>query len=206
MSEKGDKIQLEMYSDEELVRLIRGGHEEVTDYLLEKYKPLVRKKTNAMYLIGGETEDLIQEGMIGLFKAIRDYREETDVSFYHFAQLCVSRQLYSALEASNRNKHKPLNSYVSLSKPESGLGEELLQEVWLAQGKSPEQQVIEQELWAEFKKKLTGNLSKMENQVLILYLKGYNYIQIAELLDKSAKSIDNALQRIRQKVRQMKYE
>lgn len=205
MSEKGDKIQLEACSDEELVRLIRSGHTEGMDFLLEKYKPLVRKKTNAMYLIGGETEDLIQEGMIGLFKAIRDYREDADTSFSHFARLCVSRQLYSALEASNRDKHKPLNSYVSLSEPEGGVGEEL-QEVWLGRAKSPEQQVIERELWADFKKRLTGNLSKMENQVLILYLKGYNYIQIAKLLDKSEKSIDNALQRIRQKVRQMKYE
>ncbi|MCM1106371.1 MAG: sigma-70 family RNA polymerase sigma factor [Blautia sp.] len=202
MSEKGDKIQLGELTDEALVELIRRGRGEVTDYLLEKYKPLVRKKTNAMYLIGGETEDLIQEGMIGLFKAIRDYRQDRDSSFYHFAELCVNRQLYSALEASNRKKHFPLNSYVSLSGTESdGEGE-----VFLGQTKSPEQQVIEQEVWSDFKKHLTGNLSKMENKVLILYLEGYNYIQIAELLQKSPKSVDNALQRIRQKIKQMKYE
>lgn len=203
MSEKGDKIQLERCTDEELLCLIREGHAEATDYLLGKYKPLVRKKTNAMYLIGGEPEDLIQEGMIGLFKAIRDYREDRDSSFGHFAELCVNRQLYSALAASNRKKHKPLNSYLSLSDPESDTE---LQQALLARTKSPEQQVIEKEVWEDFKKRLTGNLSKMENQVLILYLEGHNYIQIAELLDKSPKSIDNALQRIRQKIRQMKYE
>lgn len=195
--------QHENYTDEELVRLIRQGREELTDYILEKYKPLVRKKTNAMYLIGGEPEDLIQEGMIGLFQAIRDYREEKASSFYHFAELCIGRQLYSALEASNRKKHFPLNSYVSLSAQESGDGGDL-SDTLAAATESPEQQVIEQEFWEDFRKRLTGNLSKMENQVLIFYLKGYNYIQIAERMDKSPKSIDNALQRIRQKVREMK--
>ena len=82
------------------------------DYVLDKYKPLVRKKANAMFLIGGDTDDLIQEGMIGLFKAIRDYREEREASFFHFAELCITRQIYSAIEASNRKKHAPLNSYV----------------------------------------------------------------------------------------------
>lgn len=196
-------MQHENYTDEELVKLIRQGREELTDYILEKYKPLVRKKTNAMYLIGGEPEDLIQEGMIGLFQAIRDYREEKASSFYHFAELCIVRQLYSALEASNRKKHFPLNSYVSLSEQESGDGGALF-DTLAAETESPEQQVIAQEVWEDFRKRLTGNLSKMENQVLIFYLKGYNYIQIAELMEKSPKSIDNALQRIRQKIRRIK--
>ena len=103
------------FSDEELIAKLRRGENEVTDYILEKYKPLVRKRTNAMYLMGGETEDLIQEGMIGLFKAIRDYQEEREASFYHFAELCINRQLYSALQASNRKKHQPLNTYISFS-------------------------------------------------------------------------------------------
>ena len=205
MNTQDRKLQLEQYTDEELVTLIRQGREEVTDFLLEKYKPLVRKKTNVMYLIGGEQEDLIQEGMIGLFKAIQSYRDDRDSGFYHFAEICINRQLYTALEAPNRKKHLPLNSYVSLSEPESDAGSEL-QEACLDQIKSPEQQVIERELWADFKRRLTGNLSKMENQVLILYLEGHNYLQIAEILEKSPKSIDNALQRIRQKIRQMKYE
>lgn len=192
----------EAFSDEELIEKLRQGENDITDYILEKYKPLVRKKTNAMYLIGGETEDLIQEGMIGLFKAIRDYRPDKDASFYHFAELCINRQLYSALEASNRKKHQPLNSYISLSDRDNqgAVAAELL----VDQERGPEQMVIEQELWEEYKKRLEQNLSKMENKVLQYYLDGNHYIQIAEIMGKSPKSIDNALQRIRQKIRQIK--
>lgn len=192
----------EAFSDEELIEKLRQGENDITDYILEKYKPLVRKKTNAMYLIGGETEDLIQEGMIGLFKAIRDYRPDKDASFYHFAELCINRQLYSALEASNRKKHQPLNSYISLSDQDNQgtVAAELL----VDQERGPEQMVIEQELWEEYKKRLEQNLSKMENKVLQYYLDGNHYIQIAEIMGKSPKSIDNALQRIRQKIRQIK--
>lgn len=192
----------EAFSDEELIEKLRQGENDITDYILEKYKPLVRKKTNAMYLIGGETEDLIQEGMIGLFKAIRDYRPDKDASFYHFAELCINRQLYSALEASNRKKHQPLNSYISLSDQDNqgAVAAELL----VDQERGPEQMVIEQELWEEYKKRLEQNLSKMENKVLQYYLDGNHYIQIAEIMGKSPKSIDNALQRIRQKIRQIK--
>lgn len=196
-------MQCENYTDEEMIRLIRQGSTQYMDHILKKYKPFVRKKTNAMYLIGGEPEDLIQEGMIGLFKAIRDYRDDRASSFYHFAEICVDRQLYSALEASNRKKHMPLNSYISLSAQE-GREDGIIADTVFVAAESPEQQVIEQERWEDFKKRLTGNLSKMENQVLILYLKGYNYIQIAKLMNKSAKSIDNALQRIRQKAREIK--
>ena len=192
----------EAFSDEELIEKLRQGENDITDYILEKYKPLVRKKTNAMYLIGGETEDLIQEGMIGLFKAIRDYRPDKDASFYHFAELCINRQLYSALEASNRKKHQPLNSYISLSDQDNqgAVAAELL----VDQERGPEQMVIDQELWEEYKKRLEQNLSKMENKVLQYYLDGNHYIQIAEIMGKSPKSIDNALQRIRQKIRQIK--
>lgn len=194
----------EAFSDEELIEKLRQGEEDITDYILEKYKPLVRKKTNAMYLIGGETEDLIQEGMIGLFKAIRDYKTDKDASFYHFAELCINRQLYSALEASNRKKHQPLNSYVSLSQPDhQGTA---VAELLVDQEQGPEQQVIEQEVWEEYKKRLTQNLSKMENEVLQYYLDGNHYMQIAQIMDKSPKSIDNALQRIRQKMRQIHLE
>ena len=196
------KQELKNCTDESLIERIHAGQEELTDYILEKYKPLVRKKTNAMYLIGGETEALIQEGMIGLFKAVRDFREEKESSFYHFAELCINRQLYSALEASNRKKHLPLNSYVSLSGSENEDGvpmEELLPFI----SENPEQRIIEQEIWDDFQKKLSGNLSKMEKQVLMQYLDGYNYIQIAKQMQKPPKSIDNALQRIRQKIRKI---
>lgn len=198
-------MQYDALSDEELLRQLRQGRNEITDYILEKYKPLVRRQANAMYLIGGETEDLIQEGMIGLFKAIRDFQENHDASFYHFAEICINRQLYSALAASNRKKHIPLNSYISLSAQETVNGRMMEEEI-LGHSESPEQMLIEREVWEEFRRRLTGNLSKMENQVLHLYLEGNNYIQIAERMDKSPKSIDNALQRIRHKVKQMKLE
>ena len=194
----------EAFSDEELIEKLRQGEDDITDYILEKYKPLVRKKTTAMYLIGGETEDLIQEGMIGLFKAIRDYKPDKDASFYHFAELCINRQLYSALEASNRKKHQPLNSYISLSEQEHP--DAVAAELLVDKESGPEQTVIEQEVWEEYKKRLAQNLSRMENQVLQYYLDGNHYIQIAEMMGKSPKSIDNALQRIRQKIRQMKPE
>ena len=194
----------EAFSDEELIEKLRQGEDDITDYILEKYKPLVRKKTNAMYLIGGETEDLIQEGMIGLFKAIRDYKPDKDASFYHFAELCINRQLYSALEASNRKKHQPLNSYISLSEQEHP--DAVAAELLVDKESGPEQTVIEQEVWEEYKKRLAQKLSRMENQVLQYYLDGNHYIQIAEMMGKSPKSIDNALQRIRQKIWQMKPE
>lgn len=194
----------EAFSDEELIEKLRQGEDDITDYILEKYKPLVRKKTNAMYLIGGETEDLIQEGMIGLFKAIRDYKPDKDASFYHFAELCINRQLYSALEASNRKKHQPLNSYISLSEQEHS--DAVAAELLVDKESGPEQTVIEQEVWEEYKKRLAQKLSRMENQVLQYYLDGNHYIQIAEIMGKSPKSIDNALQRIRQKIRQIKPE
>lgn len=194
----------EAFSDEELIEKLRQGEDDITDYILEKYKPLVRNKTNAMYLIGGETEDLIQEGMIGLFKAIRDYKPDKDASFYHFAELCINRQLYSALEASNRKKHQPLNSYISLSEQEHP--DAVAAELLVDKESGPEQTVIEQEVWEEYKKRLAQKLSRMENQVLQYYLDGNHYIQIAEMMGKSPKSIDNALQRIRQKIRQMKPE
>jgi RNA polymerase sporulation-specific sigma factor len=189
-------MQYDTFPDEVLIERLRQGENDITDYILEKYKPLVRRCTNAMYLMGGETEDLIQEGMIGLFKAIRDYSAEHEVSFFAFAKLCINRQLYSAIEASNRKKHMPLNSYVSLSEQ----GESLVH----PQAQDPEQLVIEQELMEEYKRRLAGMLSGMEQQVLDLYLEGKNYTQIAAQMGKTPKSIDNALQRIRHKIKQIK--
>lgn len=193
------------FTDEALITRLRSGETEITDYILEKYKPLVRKKTNAMYLIGGETEDLIQEGMIGLFKAIRDYNFEKEASFSTFAELCISRQLYSALEASNRKKHMPLNTYISFSNQEGEDGVDLEQMV-TEQTISPEQMLIEQERKQEFFQNLEEKLSSMEKKVLYLYLEGNSYTQIAVLLEKTPKSIDNTLQRIRGKVKMLKEE
>ena len=193
------------FSDEELIEKLRAGDEEIADYIMEKYKPLVRKKTNAMYLIGGETEDLIQEGMIGLFKAMRDYNAEKASSFFSFAELCITRQIYSALEASNRKKHNPLNNYVSFSAQEDAEGVHL-EDVISSQTISPEQIMIEKEVKQEFFARLEEKLSTMEKKVLYLYLEGYSYTQIAESMGKTPKSIDNSLQRIRGKIKFLKEE
>lgn len=187
-------------SDEDLIDKLRQGENEIMDYILEKYKPLVRKQTNALFLIGGENEDLIQEGMIGLFKAIRDYKNDRDASFFYFAQVCIKRQLASALEASNRKKHMPLNNYVSFSSDENESGFASW-ENYMVGADSPEQLILEQEKMLEFKEHIEAKLSKMEKEVLNLYLDGYNYTQIAKLMEKTPKSIDNALQRIRQKIK-----
>ncbi len=188
--------------DEELIEELRAGDEKIMDYILDKYKPLVRKKANAMYLIGGDTDDLIQEGMIGLFKAIRDYNKEKESSFYHFAELCISRQIYTVVEASNRKKHAPLNSYVSLYSGTNEDGVVLADSLTTSAMENPEQMMIDQESLVLFIERLKERLSKMERQVLDLYLAGLNYQQIAEELEKTPKAIDNALQRIKIKIRE----
>lgn len=188
-------------SDEQLIERLRGGDTKVMDYILDKYKPLVRKKANAMYLIGGDTDDLIQEGMIGLFKAIRDYDVGKDTSFSVFAQLCVTRQIYSAVEASNRKKHTPLNTYISFYSQTGEEGKPLAETLISDESYNPEELVIDQENVQLFWEKLREQLSTMERQVLDEYLSGLNYQQIAEKMGKSPKAIDNALQRIKGKIR-----
>ena len=191
----------DQYSDEELIFRLRQGEMEISDYLMEKYKDMVRKQARAMYLWGGENDDLIQEGMIGLFKAIRDYREERETSFFHFAELCITRQIYSAIEASNRKKHAPLNSYVSFYSEVSEEGQPLAEYLESERSDNPEQRMIDQENFELFLKKVRQSLSKMECEVLDDYLSGLNYQQIAEKMKKSPKAIDNALQRIKTKIR-----
>ncbi len=190
--------------DEMLIEILRSGQPELMDFILEKYKFLVRKRAKAMFLIGGDTDDLIQEGMIGLFKAIRDYQKEKDASFFHFADLCITRQIYHAVEASQRKKHQPLNSYVSLS---AELGEEgggaLLGASGAFGSANPEQLLIDRENVAAIQEKMKHSLSAMEQQVLGLYLGGMNYRQIAEVTEKEPKAIDNALQRIRGKIKRI---
>lgn len=184
------------YTDEELIAKLRQGEPEVMDYLIDKYKSMVRQKARVLYLVGGEQDDLIQEGMIGLFKAVRDYHTEKDASFRTFAQLCVDRQMYHAIQSSNRQKHQPLNSYVSMS------SEEWENEVRTMLQQSPENIVIAQENAAHLESKIRNQLSKFENQVLDMYLDGDNYLTIADKMGKTPKSIDNALQRIRMKVKE----
>ncbi len=187
-------------TDEQLIEKLRAGERNIMDYILDKYKPLVLGKANAMYLIGGDTDDLIQEGMIGLFKAIRDYRVEREASFFHFAELCIARQLYSAVAASNRKKHVPLNTYVSFYSRTGEEGKSLAETLPTEAADNPEQQIIDQESLRAFWEDLREHLSGMERTVLDEYLAGLNYRQIAEKMGKSPKSIDNALSRIRAKV------
>uniref|UniRef100_UPI003FEDBCB0 sigma-70 family RNA polymerase sigma factor n=1 Tax=Roseburia sp. TaxID=2049040 RepID=UPI003FEDBCB0 len=188
------------FTDEQLIERLRSGETQIMEYILDKYKPLVRKKANAMYLIGGETDDLIQEGMIGLFKAIRDYDAGRETSFFHFAELCISRQLYNAVEASNRKKHAPLNSYVSFYAGSEEEGQSLLDSLSSGEIGNPEDMIISQENAKQFWKQLRERLSGMEQQVLDEYLSGLNYKQIAQRMGKSPKAIDNALQRIKGKI------
>lgn len=179
-------------TDEELILRLRDGEENITDYIMDKYKNLVKNKAKSMYILGADSDDLIQEGMIGLFKAIRDYSPEKIGGFAAFAKLCVARQLYKAVQASNRQKHMPLNTYVELS-PELHEGPDSPLE------QSPEELLIAQEDLLSLQERLRSCLSRFESQVLEQYLEGKNYLEIARELQKSPKSVDNALQRIRRK-------
>ena len=191
----------EQFTDEELIERLRDGEQELEDYLMEKYKGMVLKKAHAMFIVGGEREDLIQEGMIGLFKAIRDFRDDRASTFFHFAELCIARQLYSAVEASNRKKHAPLNTYVSFYSRMGEEGKSLAETLPTDSMDNPEQLVIAQENLAQFWENLKGRLSPMEREVLDAYLSGQNYRQIADEMGKSPKAIDNALSRIKSKIK-----
>ena len=196
----------EKKTDEELIMDFRGGDTAIMDYLLEKYKPMVKKKAKAMYLLGGDSDDLIQEGMIGLFKAVRDYDSAQEASFGTFAQICVTRQLYSAIRASRRKQHLPLNSYISLYDNEEISEEkesELIQIQNIASTNNPEDLVIHKESEDSFMNELEGNLSELERKVLYLHLLGTDYRTIAKLLGKSPKAVDNALQRIKTKAEEL---
>ena len=190
--------QYDGIKDEELISRFKNGESEILDYLMEKYKNMVRKKARTMFLIGGENDDLIQEGMIGLFKAVRDYQPDRDAAFQTFASICVDRQIYNAIQSSNRQKHQPLNSYISLSE-QDGENEEHLGDNW---GENPESIIIDQENVQDLEQEITATLSPMENQVLEYYLAGNGYGEIAQIMGKTPKSIDNALQRNRIKIRE----
>ncbi len=194
-------------TDEQLIEKLRTGEREIMDHIMVKYKSMVRKKARAMYLLGGENEDLIQEGMIGLIKAVRDYDRSQGASFSSFAELCVSRQMYSAIEASKRKKHFPLNTYVSLYEEseveKDGRTMPLIDTIDPEQENDPEALYFGKEYTEAFVEQLKDNLSALENHVLYLHLMGTDYRKIAELLDKSPKSIDNALQRIKNKAEKM---
>ncbi len=195
-----------MQSDEELMSRIADDRDAVTDIIMERYKDFVRKKAASMYIPGADRDDLIQEGMIGLFKAIRDYDSTKETSFKTFAELCISRQMYTAIESSARKKNIPLNTYVSLySGEESDDGnddnigmEEKLENRHAA---DPEQEIIDKENAMDIQKVIDEHLSSFEKDVIRLYMKGIGYTEIANILGKDEKSTDNALQRARNKLR-----
>ncbi len=178
-------------TDKELFERLGRGESEVADFLLEKYKPMVKRQARTLYLIGGENEDLIQEGMIGLYKAIRTYRPE-ESAFASYAQVCVNRQMYTAVQASGRKKHEPLNEYISLS-----------EDLNLFLLDNPESRMIAQENMEKRYQLIDKQLSSMERQVLKLYLEGGSYEKIAEEMGRSEKSVDNAIQRLKKKLKKV---
>lgn len=194
-------------SDEELILRLRDGESNITDFIMDKYKNLVRSKAKTMYILGADTEDLIQEGMIGLFKAIRDYDCGRDASFYTFADLCVSRQMYTAVQASRREKHVPLNTYISLYSVNSAVEREEGEDVQLINAIAsnteinPEELLIDKENVENIERIIEKELSSFEKEVLDLYVIGMSYSQIAKILGRDEKSTDNALQRIKTKLR-----
>lgn len=187
--------------DEELVLLAQGGDELVQEYLINKYRNFVRAKARAYFLIGADREDIIQEGMIGLYKAIRDFRADKLSSFRAFAELCVTRQIITAIKTATRQKHSPLNSAVSLNKPiYDEESDRTLMDVFIADVNDPEEVVIHQEEYGDIEAKMGEFLSPLEWKVLLFYLEGKSYQEIADRLHRHVKSIDNALQRVKRKL------
>ena len=198
-------------SDEELIEKIRNSFDAAetlkdTDTLMERYKELVRIKARTYFLIGADRDDVVQEGMIGLYKAILDFQPEKDSSFRTFAQLCVVRQILSAIRVSSRMKHLPLNEYISLNRPvndEDGKETTMIDLLPDPNSLSPEEILLGQEERHRLDDQINVLLSPMEKRVLQLFLQGLDYTQIAEQMDKKPKSVDNALQRVKQKISRM---
>lgn len=189
--------------DEDIVLKIKAGDQEALTYMLEKYKNLVNIKVSKYFMIGAEKEDILQEGMIGLFKAIQSFDGEKQNSFKSFANICIERQLITAIKSSNRQKHIPLNTYLSLNTAAYENNEEdsveLIDTFNSNTVEDPLETIMKQEYYSEVENAINKNLSKFEKQVLDRYLKGESYVTIAEKLDSPIKSVDNAIQRIRKK-------
>ena len=188
--------------DEGLVRRARGGDQQAMDQIISRYRGFVRLKASAYFLAGGDSEDLIQEGLIGLFKAVRDYRPEREASFRSFAELCVTRQIIPAIKTAARNKHSPLNTYVSFSNTRAGSEQETTLADVLPDDPvtDPINQAISTEELTSLVECLGRVLSPLESQVLAMYLEGRSYEEVAERLECNPKSVDNALQRVKRKV------
>lgn len=204
MSEYQEETNSEfnMLTDETIVEYARDGNSEAAEYLIHKYKNFVRSKARSYFLVGADREDIIQEGMIGLYKAIRDFRRDKQVYFRSFAELCVTRQIITAIKTATRQKHIPLNSYVSLNKPiyDEESDRTLMDVLSGNHVADPEEMFISHEEMQDMESEMTGALSDLEMKVLVSYLDGRSYQEIADDLDRHIKSIDNALQRIKRKV------
>ncbi|PAB57564.1 RNA polymerase sporulation sigma factor SigH [Anaeromicrobium sediminis] len=197
--EKTDSLVL---VDEEMVQAARGGDLQAQEYLIKKYKNFVRAKARSYFLIGADREDIIQEGMIGLFKAIRDFKEDKLSSFRAFAELCITRQIITAIKTATRQKHIPLNSYVSLNKPiyDEESDRTLLDVISSTRISDPEELIISREELKFIEGKIGEILSDLEWTVLMSYLEGKSYQEMAVELNRHVKSIDNALQRVKRKL------
>jgi len=188
-------------SDEDLIDIIKSGDKSALEFLIGKYKEVVNMKISKFFMIGAEKEDIMQEGLIGLFKAIKNYNAEKQNSFKTFANLCIERQLITAIKSSNRQKHMPLNSYLSLNAAayEDDEDSTLLDVFNANQMEDPLETITKKEYYKTVENAIDKSLSDFEKQVLNRYMQGESYIQIAEKLDTPVKSIDNAIQRIRKK-------
>ncbi len=189
-------------TDEDIVQDARDGSADALDYVIQKYRNFVRAKARSYFLIGADREDIVQEGMIGLYKAIRDFRSDKLSSFRAFAELCITRQIITAIKTATRQKHIPLNSYVSLNKPiyEEDSDRTLYDVVSTAKVADPEEMMINREEFGDIEEKMGEILSDLEWKVLMAYLDGRTYQEIALDLSRHVKSIDNALQRVKRKL------
>lgn len=194
--------EYDLKADEDIVEAVREGDSDALEYLINKYKNFVRAKARSYFLIGADREDIVQEGMIGLYKAIRDFRGDKLASFKAFAELCITRQIITAIKTATRQKHIPLNSYVSLDKPiyDEDSDRTLLDVICGSRVSDPEELIINQEEFSGLEDKMGEILSDLERRVLMLYLDGRSYQEIAVDLDRHVKSIDNALQRVKRKL------
>lgn len=198
-NEQVDFTELE---DEAIIELVHKGNSDALDFLIHKYRNFVRAKARSYFLIGADREDIVQEGMIGLYKAIRDYKGDKLASFKAFAELCITRQIITAIKTATRQKHIPLNSYVSLDKPiyDEESDRTLMDVISGAKVLDPEELIINQEEFDHIEIKMAELLSDLERKVLSLYLDGQSYQEISEELNRHVKSIDNALQRVKRKL------
>ncbi|MVP02274.1 MULTISPECIES: RNA polymerase sporulation sigma factor SigH [Paenibacillus] len=192
----------ELKTDEDIVDAVHSGNSDALEFLINKYRNFVRAKARSYFLIGADREDIVQEGMIGLYKSIRDFRGDKLSSFKAFAELCITRQIITAIKTATRQKHIPLNSYVSLDKPiyDEDSDRTLLDVICGSKVTDPEELIINQEEFSGLEDKMGEILSDLERRVLMLYLDGRSYQEIAVDLDRHVKSIDNALQRVKRKL------